>query len=102
MLGPIFFLIFINGMVQSVNDVFCKHFADDAILYAIANVLCKVNETLQRNVDSFSEWHRQHRLGVYSSKTVVVLFNAKSYLTTYSLWLAMHELSLLLNYQVYG
>ncbi len=26
---------------------------------------------------------------------------SKSYLTTYSLWSAMHELSLLLNYQVY-
>ncbi len=26
---------------------------------------------------------------------------ANAYLTTYSLWSAMHELSLLLNYQVY-
>ncbi len=33
----------------------------------------------------------------------VLLFNSyvQSYLTTYSLWSAMHELSLLLNYEVY-
>ncbi len=47
--------LFNNDIVQSVNDVFCNLSADDAILYAIANEMCKVNGKLQQNVDSWSE-----------------------------------------------
>ncbi len=53
------FIIFTNDMIHSVNDVFCNLFADDVILYANANEICKVNEKLQQNVDSFSECYRK-------------------------------------------
>ncbi len=37
-LDLILFLIFTNAIAQSVNDVSCNIFADDATLYAIANM----------------------------------------------------------------
>ncbi len=62
---PTLLLSFINDTLQSVNDVLCHPFADDEVN--------KINEKLQNNVDSFSDWYKQDRLGGNAPKTFIML-----------------------------
>ena len=77
-LGPVLFLIFINDIVQCVNDAFCNLFADDNIVYTFEEKLQKLNDKLQANADNANVWYKQNRLGVNATKTLMMLIRSKS------------------------
>lgn len=77
-LGPILFLIFINDIVQCVNDAFCNLFADDNIVYTFDEKLEKLNKKLQTNADNTNKWYEKNRLGVNATKTLMMLIKASN------------------------
>ncbi len=56
--------------------------------------VCKINEKLQQNVDSSSEWYRKNRLCVNASKTLVMLIKSKCSIATDKLIIKIDDIML--------
>ena len=77
-LGPLFFLVYVNDIQDAVNDCGVKLYADDTVLYQ-AGVSCIEAETkLQESVSRFKEWCDVNVLTINASKTKVMAFASRS------------------------
>ena len=55
-LGPIFFLIYINDISYSCPDLNIDLYADDSTLFRSDTNLLEIEMNLQTNLDSISKW----------------------------------------------
>ena len=75
-LGPLFFLLFINDISQVITVNF-ELFADDLKIYRqIGSVGDHVE--LQRNIDAVSDWAQENQLPLNIKKSMVVSFSRKT------------------------
>ncbi|CAF0993429.1 unnamed protein product [Brachionus calyciflorus] len=76
-LGPLFFLIFINDLTFMLNGLFCKLFADDTTIYLegdkLEDFIIKFNQLLEQ----FFEWCNKNRLDIYWDKTFCMILTNK-------------------------
>ena len=77
-LGPLFFLVYVNDIQQAVGECGVKLYADDTVLYQ-----CGVNGTeagvkLQESVDKFVNWCDGNALTINASKTKLMAFATRS------------------------
>ena len=66
MLGPLFFLLYINDLPKNVSSK-VKLYADDTLLYRVINTPNDV-VTLQQDLDSLSHWAQQWQMTFNASK----------------------------------
>ena len=63
-LGPIFFLMFINDLLFYLSDVSAKLFADDTTLYCYGSELDRLKIKFGKIIDQLLEWCRKNRIDI--------------------------------------
>ena len=74
-LSPILFIIFTSDLPPTRPQVFRSQYADDIKLYTPARRILTVRKRLQSSIDDLSRYCSDWRMGLCSSKTVLMLFN---------------------------
>ena len=75
-LGPLFFLIYINDLVENVScDV--RLFADDTSLFSIVNDVANTAFKLNRDLEKIKLWAWQWKMQFNADKTEEVIFSTK-------------------------
>ena len=73
-LGPLFFLAYIIGMSNAVKDVKLSLYADDTVLYVCGDDIRTCTQSIQVNLDRFSNWCHLNALKINSDKTKFLIF----------------------------
>ena len=73
-LGPTLFLIYINDVMNVLNMVNHKLYADDTALYYSFNNLSVLEENIQEDLNNFSRWCNQNALTVNVKKEICALW----------------------------
>ena len=68
-LGPGIFLLYINDMYRSSNQMHFVHFADDTTVFASDNDINNVHATVNRKLVGVDNWLKANRLSLNVSKT---------------------------------
>ena len=76
-LGPLFFLIFINDIVLEVNCSI-KLFADDTTIYVVINNVNAAGELLNHNLDKVHKWSEKWLVNFNPQKTESLLISRKN------------------------
>ena len=73
-LGPLLFILYINDLANSLTNSKAILFADDTTIYMSSTNIVQLYESINRDLDSLSEWFRANRLFLNISKTHYMLF----------------------------
>jgi hypothetical protein len=76
-LGPLFFLIFINDLPFFLSDIFSTLFADDTTLLFSGQDLDKAVSLLRVGLKQLNEWCKHNRLYINWSKTYLMIITNK-------------------------
>ena len=77
-LGPLFFLIYVNDLNLHVHLGTCNlYYADDTLIYCTGNSIVELNNTMQKCVDDIQEWYAQNKLVINRSKSNVMLVTTR-------------------------
>ena len=68
-LGPVLFLLYINDMHRSSNQMRFVHFADDTTVFASDSDINIIHATANRKQVGVDNWLRTNRLSLNGSKT---------------------------------
>ena len=74
-LGPVFFLLYINDMYRSSNQMHFVHFADDTTVFASDSDINNVHATVNRELVGVDNWLKANRLSVNVSKTSYMIIS---------------------------
>jgi hypothetical protein len=99
-LGPLFFILYINDIPNSVRSVELLLFADDTSIYYShndPNVLARVMNDALQNVD---QWMRANKLSINTDKTNYVIFKSRQKKITSDISLTFEGISLARKQQV--
>ena len=77
-LGPLFFLVYVNDIQEAVTNCGIKLYADDTVLYQSGVNGLEANTKLQGSVNLFKEWCDTNALTINASKTKVMTFASRS------------------------
>ena len=75
-LGPLFFLVYINDLVDNV-DCDARMFADDTSLFSVVNDTSRTAEELNRDLEKVRLWAWQWKMQFNVDKTEEVIFSCK-------------------------
>ena len=73
-LGPLLFILYTNDLPNSLTNSKVILFADDTTIYMSSTNIVQLYESINRDLDSLSEWFRANRLSLNISKTHYILF----------------------------
>jgi hypothetical protein len=76
-LGPIFFLIYINDLIFFTENVFAKLFADDTTLYQFSNNIDDLYKEFSIAIKNLLDWCSKNRLDINWSKTFLMVITNK-------------------------
>ena len=76
-LGPLFFLIFINDLPFCLNELRCKLFADDTTIYQVGEDLKELTANFNKLLVPFFHWCELNRLDINWSKTYSMIVTNK-------------------------
>ena len=68
-LSPVLFLLYINDMYRSSNQMRFVHFADDTTVFASGSDINNVHATMNRELVGVDNWLKANRLSLNISKT---------------------------------
>ena len=74
-LGPLLFIVYTNDLPNSILTAKSILFADDTTLYTSSNNMTELFNSVQRDLDSLSDWFKANKLSLNATKTNYVLFN---------------------------
>ena len=77
-LGPLFFLVYVNDVKNAVTSCGVKLYADDTVLYQPGLNQEEAKGKLQKSVDSFKQWCAINVLTINVPKTKVIVFASRS------------------------
>ena len=73
-LGPLFFLLYINDCISENDDHKTMLYADDSVLYISGKNFDTLSNRLTIALDKFSTWSSKNKLTINESKTKVMTF----------------------------
>ena len=76
-LGPTFYLIYVNDIKVSLRNSKLRLYADDTVMYVSAPSPNHACTLLQRDLDKLSNWGEKNQLTVNTSKTKAMLFGMR-------------------------
>ena len=74
-LGPILFLLYINDMHRSPDQMSFVHFADDTIVFASDSDINGVHATVNRELVGVDNWLKANQLSLNVSKTSYMIIS---------------------------
>ena len=77
-LGPLFFIIYINDLQHALNNGNVKLYADDTVLYQSGNNADEAGRCLQANLNLFSYWCTVNKLTINTTKSKLMVFGSRS------------------------
>ena len=77
-LGPLFFLVFINVMEYALTNCNFKLYADDSVLYHSGLNADDTANRLQVSLDRFGYWCRVNKLTINTNKSKLMVFGSRS------------------------
>ena len=77
-LGPLFFLVYINDIKNILSDLKYQLYADDTVIYCSGNSYNEANEKLQNGIDKFALWCSNNALTINTKKTKVMKFGSSN------------------------
>ena len=77
-LGPLFFLVYINDIQGALQETNLRLYADDTVLYHSGVNATEATKPLQKGLDKFCEWCTSNKLSVNAQKTKVMAFGSRS------------------------
>ena len=77
-LGPLFFLIYVNDIQEALEDCGLKLYADDTVLYQSGVNADQAVAKLQGSMDTFARWCRMNALTINAKKTKVMFFGSRN------------------------
>ena len=77
-LGPLFFLVYINDLCDALDDCGIHLYTDDAVLYHSDPFHGQAAAKLQTSLDKFSSWCKSNSLTINCSKTKLMVFGSRS------------------------
>ena len=75
LLGAVFFLLYINDMYRSSDQLRFVHFADDTTVFASVSDINNVRASVNRELVGLDNWLRTNRLSLNVSKTSYVIIS---------------------------
>ena len=79
-LGPLFFLVYINDLVNSLSHTYPILYADDTNIFISGNNLNCMTNRFNADLESLSEWLKTNRLSLNLSKTHSMIFSTNRFL----------------------
>ena len=76
-LGPLFFLLYINDCISQNDDHQTMLYADDSVLYVTGTNFDTCSNKLSQALDSFYKWASINKLTINENKTKIMTFAAK-------------------------
>ena len=76
-LGPLFFLVYINDLKNIMGNVNYQLYADDTVLYCSNDSYDKCTNELQFTLDKFVVWCSKNALTINIKKTKIMTFGSK-------------------------
>lgn len=76
-LGPLFFLLYVNDLQANFNNVKTLLYADDTVLYTSGSNLNTLATRLQLALNNYMSWSSKNKLTVNESKTKLMIFTTK-------------------------
>ena len=73
-LGPLFFLLYVNDMVRASNEIDLVLFADDTNIFCVGKTHSELFEKANRGLSAISRWFRCNKLTLNLKKTEYVYF----------------------------
>ena len=73
-LGPLMFILYINDLPVHLHQLSIHMYADDTIIYFISEDLNAVKQTINNELNNFSQWCKDNRLIINANKTHSMLF----------------------------
>ena len=77
-LGPLFFLVFINDLEYTLTNCNFKLYADDYVLYHTGINAENSAKLLQSNLDKFGYWCRLNKITINTKKSKLMVFGSRS------------------------
>ena len=75
LLGPVLFLLYINNMYRSSNQMHFVRFADDTIVFASDSDINNVHATVNRELVGVDNWLKTNSLSLNVSKTSYMIIS---------------------------
>ena len=76
-LGPLFFLVYINDLVSSLKSVSVQMYADNTVLYVSGKDGNTAAKTLQVGLNKLSDWCKANKLSLNAKKTKQMNFGTR-------------------------
>ena len=77
-MGPLLFLVYINDMAERLShNTKLRLFADDSLLYRTISTIQDA-VTLQKDLDSLTEWEKDWKMSFHPKKCQVISFSSKA------------------------
>jgi hypothetical protein len=74
-LGPLFFLLFINDLAKYLKSINCKLFADDTTLYKSSKDLNNLISSVKESINDLINWCNYNKVDINWSKTYCMFIN---------------------------
>ena len=101
-LGPLFFIIFINDIEYALLDAFFNLFADDSITYLKAESFTLLMNKIQASLPHIVSWYSANRLIINSKKTKIIIFSTPRQTYTEEELLLKEQFPIYMNTNDYG
>ena len=76
-LGPLFFLVYINDLVYSLKSASVQMYADDTVLYVTGADSRIATRELQADLDRLVRWCKANKLSLNAKKTKQMIFGTR-------------------------
>jgi len=90
-LGPLFFLVYINDMINSLSVSQPILYADDTNIFLTGRDLASMTHTFNTELTHLNQWFTANRLSLNTSKTHAMLFTLNTRLFSQTLQLHIHQ-----------
>ena len=77
-LGPLFFILYVNDVQQAVKGANLQLYADDTVIHVAGENSLSTATKLQPALNKFSEWCAENKLTLNVSKTKLVTFGMRN------------------------
>ena len=77
-LGPLFYIIYANDIINTIKHCKVALYADDTVLYTACKNFHRSVNCMQKDIDSISNWCRSNGISANTDKTKVMVFGSNN------------------------